>query len=190
MGYLLGYDAGSSSVKATLLEVETGKVVASAASPEKELAIAAPSPGWAEQDPEVWWEHLQRATALMRERSEVDLRDVEAVGISYQMHGLVIVDRDLKPLRPSIIWCDSRAVSIGDEAFARLGEEACLGRLLNSPGNFTASKLAWVKDNEPGLYGRIHKMMLPGEYLAMKMTGEVITTPSGLSEMKIGRAHV
>lgn len=131
MGYLLGYDAGSSSVKATLLEAESGQVVTSAASPEKELGIAAPYPGWAEQDPEVWWEHLKRATALMRERSGTDLRDVKAVGISYQMHGLVIVGRDLEPLRPSIIWCDSRAVSIGDGAFSRLGEKACLGRLLN-----------------------------------------------------------
>ena len=182
MGYLLGYDAGSSSIKATLLEVETGEVVAAAASPEKELAIAAPSPGWAEQDPEVWWEHLKRATALMRERSGADLRNIKAVGISYQMHGLVIVGRDLEPLRPSIIWCDSRAVPIGDGAFSRLGEKACLGRLLNSPGNFTASKLKWVKDNEPKVYSKIHKMMLPGDFVAMKMTGEIRTTPSGLSE--------
>jgi xylulokinase len=183
LGYLLGYDAGSSSVKATLLEAETGRVVAAAASPERELAIASPHPGWAEQDPEVWWEHLKRATAFIRERSGADLRDVEAVGVSYQMHGLVLVGRDLEPLRPSIIWCDSRAVSIGDDAFASCGEKACLGRLLNSPGNFTASRVKWVKDNEPGLYDRIHKMMLPGEYLAMKMTGDVVTTPSGLSEM-------
>jgi xylulokinase len=183
LGYLLGYDAGSSSIKAALLDVETGKVVAAAASPERELAIVSPQPGWAEQDPEVWWEHLKRATALMRERSGADLHAVDAVGISYQMHGLVIVDRDLAPLRPSIIWCDSRAVSIGDEAFTCLGNKACLGRLLNSPGNFTASKVKWVKENEPGLYRRIHKMMLPGDFLAMKMTGEAVTTPSGLSEM-------
>jgi len=183
LGYLLGYDAGSSSIKAALLDVETGEVVATAASPERELAILSPRPGWAEQDPEVWWEHLKLATALMRERSQADLRAVDAVGISYQMHGLVIVGRDLEPLRPSVIWCDSRAVSIGDDAFARLGEKACLGHLLNSPGNFTASRMKWVKDNEPALYERIYKMMLPGDYLALKMTGEVVTTPSGLSEM-------
>ncbi|RJP29420.1 MAG: carbohydrate kinase [Actinobacteria bacterium] len=183
LGYLLGYDAGSSSIKAALLQVETGDVVAAAASPAREFAIASPRPGWAEQDPETWWEHLKRATALVRERSGADLGDVDAVGISYQMHGLIIVDRDLEPLRPSIIWCDSRAVPIGEEAFACLGEKACLGRLLNSPGNFTASRVKWIEDNEPGLYGRIHKMMLPGDYLAMKMTGEVVTTPSGLSEM-------
>jgi len=183
LGYLLGYDAGSSSIKAALLDIETGEVVATAASPERELSIGSPHPGWAEQDPEVWWEHLERATALVRERSQADLREVRAVGISYQMHGLVIVGRGLEPLRPSIIWCDSRAVSIGDGAFARLGERTCLGRLLNSPGNFTASRIKWVRDNEPTLYERIHKVMLPGDYLALKMTGDVVTTPSGLSEM-------
>ena len=183
MGYLLGYDAGSSSIKATLLDAETGEVVAAAASPERELEIAAPEPGWAEQDPDVWWEHLKMATAMVRDGSDADLRQVKAVGISYQMHGLVIVGRSLEPLRPSIIWCDSRAVSIGDAAFAAIGEEVCLGRLLNSPGNFTASRLKWVKENEPDIYGHIHKIMLPGDYLAAKMTGEAVTTTSGLSEM-------
>ncbi|MEW6552856.1 MAG: FGGY family carbohydrate kinase [Actinomycetota bacterium] len=183
MGYLLGFDAGSSFIKAALLDMATGEVVASASSPRSELAIAAPRPGWAEQDPLVWWEHLKRAAALLREGSGADLTAVRAVGIAYQMHGLVVVDRSLEPLRPSIIWCDSRAVSLGDEAYAGIGEAACRLRMLNSPGNFTASRLAWVKRNEPGLYSRIHKVMLPGDYLAMKMTGEVVTTPSGLSEM-------
>lgn len=183
MGYLLGYDAGSSSIKAALLDVDTGRVVAAAASPEAGLGIDAPSPGWAEQDPEVWWEHLKLASGAIRQRSGADLRAVEAVGISYQMHGLVVVDRDLEPLRPSIIWCDSRAVPIGDAAFADIGRETCLKRLLNSPANFTASRLKWVKESEPDLYRRIHKIMLPGEYLAARMTGEAVTTPSGLSEM-------
>jgi xylulokinase len=183
MGYLLGYDAGSSSVKATLLDIETGRAVASAASPRDELGIDAPQPGWAEQDPDVWWVHLRGATARIGERSGVDLRAVKAIGISYQMHGLVVVGRDLEVLRPAIIWCDSRAVSIGDAAFSDLGEGACLGRLLNSPGNFTASRLKWVMENQPDIFGRIHKAMLPGDYLAMRMTGDVSTTPSGLSEM-------
>lgn len=183
MGYLLGYDAGSSSIKATLLDAETGEVMASATSPERELSIDVPQPGWAEQDPEVWWGHVKRATALIRERSDSNLRGVKAIGISYQMHGLVVVDNGLRALRPAIIWCDSRAVPIGDEAFRGIGEGVCLGRLLNSPGNFTASKLKWVKDNQPDIYGRIYKAMLPGDYLAMRMTGEVVTTPSGLSEM-------
>jgi xylulokinase len=183
MGYLLGYDAGSSSIKATLLDVDTGEVAASAASPARELEIEAAQTGWAEQDPEIWWRHLVLATAMIRERSGADMRAVEAVGISYQMHGLVVVDRGLRALRPAIIWCDSRAVPLGEKAFRGMGEDACLGRLLNSPGNFTASRLAWVKENQPDIYAEIYKMMLPGDYLAMCMTGEVVTTPSGLSEM-------
>ena len=183
LGYLLGYDAGSSFIKASLLDVRAGEVVASAVSPPRELGISAPRPGWAEQDPRTWWEHLKRATALLRDAGGADLRRVVAIGISYQMHGLVVVGRDLMPLRPAIIWCDSRAVSIGDAAFRAVGEGACLGRLLNSPGNFTASRLKWVRDNEPDVYARAHKALLPGDYLAMRMTGEVVTTPGGLSEM-------
>lgn len=183
MGYLLGYDAGSSFIKATLLEVETGRVAASASSPDKEMEIASPRPGWAEQDPDTWWEHLARATAALLRDAVAYPREVKAIGISYQMHGLVAVDRGLRPLRPAIIWCDSRAVEKGEAARRAMGEAACLGRLLNSPGNFTASRLAWVKENEPELYRRIYKVMLPGEYLAARMTGEAVTTPSGLSEM-------
>jgi xylulokinase len=183
MALLLGYDAGSSSIKAALIEAETGKLLASAASPSGELEISAPYPGWAEQDPEVWWHHLKLATAMLKDSAGADLRKVKAVGVSYQMHGLVAVDRTLKPLRPAIIWCDSRAVPIGDAAFRGLGEETCLGRLMNSPGNFTASKLRWVREEEPETYDKIHKVMLPGDYLAARMTGEVLTTPSGLSEM-------
>ena len=92
--------------------------------------------------------------------------DILAIGISYQMHGLVCVDKQQNVLRPSIIWCDSRAVPYGDKAFRDLGEERCLQSLLNSPGNFTASKLAWVKENEPDLFDKIDKIMLPGDYLA------------------------
>jgi xylulokinase len=180
--HLLGYDVGSSSIKATLLEAATGTVVASAVSPERELPIQAPRPGWAEQDPETWWEHVQRATARIRERAPAALLDTAAVGISYQMHGLVCVDRQGRVLRPSIIWCDSRAVDIGERAFAALGKERCLRHLLNSPGNFTASKLRWVRENEPDTFARIHRIMLPGDYVAYRLTGEMQTTPSGLSE--------
>jgi xylulokinase len=180
--HLLGYDVGSSSIKATLLEASSGKVVAAAVSPKRELPIQAPRPGWAEQDPEVWWEHVQRATAEIRKAARSALRDTVAVGISYQMHGLVCLDREGTVLRPSIIWCDSRAVELGDRAFAALGKELCLSRLLNSPGNFTASKLRWVRENEPEVFRRIHRIMLPGDYIAYRLTGEMQTTPSGLSE--------
>ena len=182
MAYLLGYDIGSSSIKAALIEAETGRLVAAAAAPETELEISSPRPGWAEQDPEIWWENVLVATARIKSETGVDLREVLAVGLSYQMHGLVLVDREQRPLRPAIIWCDSRAVPLGARAFAAIGEEVCLTRFLNSPGNFTAAKLAWVKENEPGIYARIQGAMLPGDYIAMRMTGEIKTTPSGLSE--------
>ena len=178
--YLLGYDVGSSSVKASLVDVETGACVASAFYPKHEMAIVSRKAGWAEQDPEMWWDCIKNATAEILEKA--GNRDIRAIGISYQMHGLVCVDKDGKLLRHSIIWCDSRAVPYGDAAFKALGAKMCLGHLLNSPGNFTASKLAWVKENEPYLFNRIDKIMLPGDYIAMKMTGETCTTVSGLSE--------
>jgi xylulokinase len=180
--YLLGYDLGSSSVKASLVNAETGQAVASAQSPSEEMPMLAVNPGWAEQDPEMWWEHVMRSTKMCLQKSGIQSSDIAAIGISYQMHGLVCVDKNQNALRPSIIWCDSRAVEIGNEAFRKLGEKYCLERLLNSPGNFTASKLKWVKENEPEIYSQIHKVMLPGDYIAMRLTGEIVTTASGLSE--------
>ncbi|MBR4789129.1 MAG: carbohydrate kinase [Bacteroidales bacterium] len=178
--FLLGYDVGSSSVKASLVDAQSGQCVASAFYPKNEAPISSPKPGWAEQDPEAWWSYLKLATTeIMQDKNPAD---IAAIGISYQMHGLVCVDKDLKPLRPAIIWCDSRAVQYGQRAMEAIGEVQCLSHLLNSPGNFTASKLAWVKENEPELYGKIYKFMLPGDYIAMKFTGEVFTTVSGLSE--------
>ena len=180
--FLLGYDIGSSSVKASLVDAQSGKCVASAFYPKSEAAIIAVKPGWAEQEPASWWENLKLATADIMASSAVCPKDIKAIGISYQMHGLVCVDKDMNPLRPSIIWCDSRAVPYGQKAFDALGHEQCLSHLLNSPGNFTASKLAWVKENEPELYSKIYKIMLPGDFIAMKLTGEICTTISGLSE--------
>ena len=182
MALLLGYDVGSSSIKTTLMDAESGQVLASATSPDKELEIIAKQLGWAEQDPAVWWEHVKAATKKIKSQAEFDAGDVHAIGISYQMHGLVVVDKNNQLLRPSIIWCDSRAVQIGEKAAADIGQDKCLKKLFNLPGNFTASKLKWVMENEPKAYSKIHKTMLPGDYIAMKMTGELKTTPSGLSE--------
>lgn len=180
--FLLGYDIGSSSVKASLVNAETGKCVSSAFYPKTEASIIAVNPGWAEQNPESWWEYLKMSTQAVLTESGINPDDIKAIGISYQMHGLVCVDQDQQALRHSIIWCDSRAVPYGQKAFEALGQERCLSHLLNSPGNFTAAKLAWIKENEPGLYSRIHKIMLPGDYIAMKLSGEICTTIEGLSE--------
>ncbi len=180
--YLLGYDLGSSSIKAALVKADTGKTVAVAQHPEVEMEMIAHQPGWAEQDPETWWKNACLVTQKLLIQIDISTDQIQSIGIAYQMHGLVLVDKDQNVLRPAIIWCDSRAVEIGNEAFQQLGEEKCLSHLLNSPGNFTASKLKWVQQNEPELYQQIDKILLPGDYLAMKLTGEAVTTISGLSE--------
>ncbi|MBP1640885.1 MAG: carbohydrate kinase [Bacteroidetes bacterium] len=180
--YLLGIDVGSSSVKASLVNAENGKCVASDFSPKVEMQITALKSGWAEQHPDSWWNNFKAALKNILSESGVNSSDIKAIGISYQMHGLVLVDKNQQVLRPSIIWCDSRAVPYGDKAFKTIGEEKCLSHLLNSPGNFTAAKLAWVKENEPELFAKIDKIMLPGDYIAMKLTGDITTTVSGLSE--------
>lgn len=180
--YLLGFDVGSSSVKASLVNADTGKCVATAFYPEKEAPIMAVKAGWAEQDPQMWWDNAKLSLKKIMADAQVKGDDIKAIGISYQMHGLVCVDKNLQALRPSIIWCDSRAVPYGEKAFRDLGAEQCLGHLLNSPGNFTAAKLAWVKENEPDIYEKIYKVMLPGDYIAMRLSGVANTTVSGLSE--------
>ena len=179
---LLGCDIGSSSVKVTLLDADTGKRVASASSPETEMRMDAPRKGWAEQDPELWWKHLRKAVHQAINISDISPNQLEAIGIAYQMHGLVLAGKNQEILRPAIIWCDSRAAEIGEMAFHEIGEEYCLEHYLNSPGNFTASKLKWVMDHEPELYEKVQKLMLPGDYISMRMTGNISTTLSGLSE--------
>lgn len=179
---LLGIDVGTSSIKVSVVDSQTQTVLQSAQYPDTESAISSPQPGWAEQSPEMWWEHVCAAIQILNRSGAFSPEDISAIGIAYQMHGLVVVDKDRKVLRDSIIWCDSRAVQIGESAFACIGAEKSLSRLLNSPGNFTASKLAWVKQNQPELYARIDKVMLPGDFIAMKLTGEITSSPSSLSE--------
>lgn len=179
---LIGYDIGSSSVKTTILDADTGKVVASEGLPKEEMAISSPQKEWAEQDPLMWWKYIVETTKKVIADARIKKGEVKAIGISYQMHGLVLVDKNHEVIRPSIIWCDSRAVEIGNKALSDLGSDYCLSRLLNSPGNFTASKLKWVKENEPEQYKKIHKIMLPGDFIAMKLTGDILTSETGLSE--------
>jgi Sugar (pentulose and hexulose) kinases len=179
---LLGIDVGTSSIKVAVVDAQTQQLKASAQYPDTESPILSPQPGWAEQSPDMWWEHVQRAILKAHATQKYNPADIGAIGISYQMHGLVTVDDQQQALRNSIIWCDSRAVEIGDKAFEAIGQKTSLQHLLNSPGNFTASKLAWVKANEPDIYKKIHKIMLPGDYIAMKLTGEINTSISALSE--------
>lgn len=180
--YLLGLDIGSSSIKASLVDIDSGLCAASAFYPEKEAPIIAKKIGWAEQEPQMWWDNAKQSLKKVMAEANAKGEDIKAIGISYQMHGLVCVDKSRNVLRPAIIWCDSRAVPYGDKAFNAIGAEKCLSHLLNSPGNFTAAKLAWVKENEPEIFERIDKIMLPGDYIAMKLTGMANTTMSGLSE--------
>jgi xylulokinase len=179
---LLGIDIGTSSVKVSVVNVITQQSIASAQYPDEESPIIAVKPGWAEQSPDMWWQHAQQALALCHATGTYNPNDIAAIGIAYQMHGLVLVDKQQQVLRNSIIWCDSRAVEIGDKAFDAIGHEKCLSHLLNSPGNFTAAKLAWVKENEPAIYAQVDKIMLPGDFIAMKLTGDITTSVSALSE--------
>ena len=179
---MLGYDLGTSSVKACLMDAETGKVLATDFYPHQEAPIKSLKPGWAEQAPADWWTRVVEATKLVMAASGVDPKDIKAIGISYQMHGLVMVDKDGKVIRDSIIWCDSRGVPYGEIASADMGDDKIMPHILNRPGNFTATKLAWVKENEPEKFDRIWKVMLPGDYVAWRMSGKCLTNPEGLSE--------
>jgi xylulokinase len=179
---LLGIDIGTSFIKVSVVDAASQQCIATAQYPETETPITSLQLGWAEQSPEMWWEHTVKAIRKVNTEKIFDLKDIIAIGISYQMHGLVVVDEQQKVLRDSIIWCDSRAVAIGENASDTIGEDICSSCLLNSPGNFTASKLSWVKNNEPGIYEKIDKIMLPGDFIAMKLTGEITTTSSALSE--------
>jgi len=180
--YYIGYDIGSSSVKVALVDEKTNKSIATISEPEDEMLIKALKFDWAEQDSNLWWDCLCKATKRILYENKILSKDILAIGISYQMHGLVLVDNKGELLRDSIIWCDSRAIEIGNLAAKEIGEIKYGTQLLNSPGNFTASKLKWVKDNEEKNYERVSKFMLPGDFIAYKLTGEINTTINGLSE--------
>ncbi len=180
--YYLGIDLGSSSIKVALVKSDTGEEVTVVQEPEEEMSMYAEYSGWAEQDPEIWWNHVCKGIQRIKTTQNIDAKDIIGVGIAYQMHGLVVVDKEGNPLRKSIIWCDSRAVDIGSKAYHDIGETKCDGHLLNSPANFTASKLAWVKRNEPDVFAKVDKFMLPGDYIAFRLSNTINSTVSGLSE--------
>jgi len=180
--YYLGLDIGSSSVKIALVDTETGTSAGVVQEPKTEMSMLAINNGWAEQNPEDWWQHVCTGIQKIKKECKISSDDIVGIGISYQMHGLVLVDEKGKSLRNSIIWCDSRAVEIGQNAFKGIGENKCAEHLLNSPANFTASKLKWVKDNEPEVYAKVDKFMLPGDYIAYRFSGIINSTVSGLSE--------
>ena len=180
--FSLGIDIGSSSIKAALLDAGTGTVLGTVSAPEREMAIASPRPGWAEQDPEEWWNHIVTACSTLSGSFPEQMKRVGSIGLSYQEHGLILTGPKGEVLRPSIIWCDGRAVSQGEELFDRIGHDESFSRLANSPGNFTASRVAWVKRYEPEIIDRATTMLLPGDYIAFRMTGEAVTTRPGLSE--------
>lgn len=180
--YVLGIDLGTSSIKVSVVDAASQQTLVSVQYPEVEAEIISPLPGWAEQDPERWWAHTQAAIRKAHATGLYNPQEIQAIGIAYQMHGLVLVDKDQQVLRNAIIWCDSRAVALGEQAFEDIGQEHCLSTFLNSPGNFTAAKLAWVKQQEPAIYAQVHKFMLPGDFIAMKLTGEISSTISSLSE--------
>ncbi len=179
---LLGIDVGTSSIKVSVVDGATQQTIAAAQYPDAERDIISLQSGWAEQSPEQWWSDVKEAIKKVNQSGKYYTKDIGAIGISYQMHGLVLLDKAGKVLRNSIIWCDSRAVPYGEKAMAEMGEKYCLQRLLNSPGNFTAAKLAWVKEREPEIFEKIHKIMLPGDFIAQRFTGQITTTPSALSE--------
>lgn len=180
--YFLGIDLGSSSVKLSVLDADKGSCLSSVTAPDFEMEIKAPEFGWAEQDPELWWQYTKHGIAKLANKYQIDLTKIKAIGIAYQMHGLVLTDADLNPVRPAIIWCDSRAAVLGAQSYLQIGEDYCQETLLGSPGNFTASKLKWVKENQPEILAKAAYMMLPGDYIAAKLSGVAQISTSGLSE--------
>lgn len=180
--YLLGFDIGSSSIKGALIDAESKKTIRVVSAPDREMPIDSPDRGFAEQDPEMWWKYVCRCSNMLMEHHPEAKNRIGAIGLTYQMHGLVLTDDEGKVLRSSVIWCDSRAVSTGRELEEKLDANAFLGSHYNVPGNFTFSKLRWVQKHQPDIFEQSEKFMLPGDYIAFRMTGEIRTSYTGLSE--------
>ena len=179
---LCGIDLGTSAIKFSVVDAANQKLIFTCSFPDIENEIYSPELGFAEQDPEHWWYCVKQAIIIGNSSGKYNPKDISAIGISYQMHGLVVLNAENKVLRNSIIWCDSRATGIGEKAFNDIGNQNCQSNLLNSPGNFTASKLAWVKQNQPHIYDQIDKVLLPGDYISGCLCHSYTTSSSALSE--------
>lgn len=182
MRYLIGVDLGTSATKTVLFD-EEGQIIASAA---KEYPLSQPENGWAEQDPYDWADATEETIRSVLKVSEVAPEDVKGIGISGQMHGLVMLDEQNEVIRPSIIWCDQRTGEECKEITRRVG----LDRLMAITANpaltgFTASKILWVRNHEPKNYARCRHILLPKDYVRFTMTGDYATDVSDASGMQL-----
>lgn len=182
MAYLLGIDIGTSGTKTVLFD-ETGNTIASAL---EEYLLYQPNIGWAEQDPEDWWQATAASIRKVLVKSRVKAADISGIGLSGQMHGLVLLDEENKVLRRSIIWCDQRSTAECEQITSLIGAE----RLIEITANpaltgFTASKIMWVKNNEPDIFEKAKKILLPKDYVRFRLTGEFATEVSDASGMQL-----
>jgi xylulokinase len=173
---LLGLDVSTTGAKALLIN-EAGQVVSSATSA---LTLSTPRPLWSEQNPADWWAGITKSIRDALAQAGASGEDVAAIGLTGQMHGLVLLDEQGEVLRPAILWNDQRTGEQCDEIRARLGKE----RLIRITGNdaltgFTAPKILWVQQNEPDVYGKARHVLLPKDYIRYKLTGEYATDRAG-----------
>ena len=182
MKYVLGIDLGTSGTKTVLFDQE-GRGVCSAT---VEYPMAQPQNGWAEQDPADWWNAAVSTIRTVLEKSGVDKKDVVSLGISGQMHGLVMLDKDGQVLRPSIIWCDQRTQVECDEIHEKVGKEKLISITANPAlTGFTLSKIMWVRKHEPEVYAKCRHILLPKDYVRYMLTGDYATEVSDASGMQV-----
>lgn len=181
MAYLLGIDIGTSGTK-TVLFNEMGDTIASAIG---EYPLYQPHIGWAEQEPEDWWQATVDTIKQVLDTSGVNPADIKGIGLSGQMHGMVLLNKEGNVLRSSIIWCDQRTQEECHKITEIIGKE----RLIEITANpaltgFTASKVMWVKNHQPDIFEKIYKILLPKDYIRYKLTGEFATEVSDASGMQ------
>jgi xylulokinase len=177
--YWLGVDVGTGGSRALLVDAN-GRVRYSFVAPHEEMRMLKPL--WAEQEPEDWWRASQLAIQGVLKQAKADGGAINGIGLSGQMHGLVLLDEKHSVIRPALIWCDQRSQRQVDEINAAAGPETVLRATANPVlTGFTLPKLLWVKDNEPEKYSRIKRVLLPKDFVRFKLTGEFITDVSDAS---------